>query len=78
MRTSTILAHCPKEIQALLRSAPTEARNDHRVMRTTIFEAVIGRAGLASRPMMSSQDASMEVDAILQGKRKGTLECHVC
>lgn len=73
MKTSTIMAHAPEEINA---------------MRSCIFESVIGRSGMSSRPLAASAasgsaSASMEVDEVYKGSGKSsgrgkTETCRLC
>ena len=72
MRTSTIMAHAPEEVRNLLRAAPAEVRSDHGKMRTTIFEAIIGRqrGSCALLPMYDGGQKPMEVDAIYGPRRR--------
>jgi hypothetical protein len=66
MKTSTVMAHAPDAVKTLLRAAPAEVRKDHSRMRSTIFEAIIGRQRGACTlpPMFDGGSKPMEVDAI--------------
>jgi hypothetical protein len=69
MKTSTIMDHAPEEVNNLRRSVPADARSDYGRMRTTIFEAIIGRQrGSCALPPMNEGPRPMEVDAITGGK----------
>jgi hypothetical protein len=84
MRTSTIMAHAPEEIKSLLRAAASEVRSDHARMRTTIFDAVVGRQKASCAiPAMNEGPRPMEVDAIMggeggKGKKGNSDACRVC